>query len=397
VTYDLITIGGGLGGAALAQALAARGARVLVLERTTRFTDRVRGEALHPWGLAEARALGIEAPLRAAGGREVRWWRSSTRGDPRVTERDLLATTPHGAGELTLDHAAMQERLLEAAATAGATVRRGAAVVGLAPGPAPAVTVRAAGGAPETLRARLVVGADGRASRARAWAGLALARDPARLAIAGVLLDGMRLPDDGVRIARDPARGAWASFFPLGGGRFRAYFQYHRDGPPRRLSGAAHLPAFLAACVAAGADPAWLAGATAAGPLAAFDGGDRWVDHPYRAGVALLGDAAATSDPCWGCGLALTLRDARALRDALLAGDDWEAAGHAYAAAHDGYYGALHRLGRWRTALAGIGPAAEALRARVAARTAVAPGRAPDVVGLGPDGPSDAATLHHFS
>jgi flavin-dependent dehydrogenase len=48
--YDLITVGGGLAGAALAKALAERGARVLVLERETRFRDRVRGEAMHPWG-----------------------------------------------------------------------------------------------------------------------------------------------------------------------------------------------------------------------------------------------------------------------------------------------------------------------------------------------------------
>jgi flavin-dependent dehydrogenase len=43
ITYDLITVGGGLAGAALAGALAERGARVLVLERETKFKDRVRG------------------------------------------------------------------------------------------------------------------------------------------------------------------------------------------------------------------------------------------------------------------------------------------------------------------------------------------------------------------
>jgi flavin-dependent dehydrogenase len=42
--YDIITIGGGLAGAALAKVLAERGLRVLVLERETTFRDRVRGE-----------------------------------------------------------------------------------------------------------------------------------------------------------------------------------------------------------------------------------------------------------------------------------------------------------------------------------------------------------------
>ena len=45
-TYDIITVGGGLGGAALAKAMAEHGARVLVLEREKHFKDRVRGEGL---------------------------------------------------------------------------------------------------------------------------------------------------------------------------------------------------------------------------------------------------------------------------------------------------------------------------------------------------------------
>ena len=57
--YDVITIGGGLGGTALAKTLSERGHRVLVLERTTEFTDRVRGEVLVPWGCAEAAKLGL--------------------------------------------------------------------------------------------------------------------------------------------------------------------------------------------------------------------------------------------------------------------------------------------------------------------------------------------------
>jgi 2-polyprenyl-6-methoxyphenol hydroxylase-like FAD-dependent oxidoreductase len=43
--------------------------------------------------------------------------------------------------------------------------------------------------------------------------------------------------------------------------------------------------------------------------------------HPYRRGVALVGDAAAVSDPSWGQGLSMTLRDVRVLRDQLLASE----------------------------------------------------------------------------
>ena len=48
-------MGGGLAGAGFAKLMAARGAKVLVLERPTEFRHRVRGEVLMPWGVAEAR------------------------------------------------------------------------------------------------------------------------------------------------------------------------------------------------------------------------------------------------------------------------------------------------------------------------------------------------------
>jgi flavin-dependent dehydrogenase len=58
--YDLITVGGGLGGSSLAKLRAEAGAGVLVLERETTFKDRVRGEAWSPpWGVVEAQALGL--------------------------------------------------------------------------------------------------------------------------------------------------------------------------------------------------------------------------------------------------------------------------------------------------------------------------------------------------
>jgi menaquinone-9 beta-reductase len=57
--YDIITVGGGLAGSALAKAMAERGARVLLVERETNFKDRGRGEALAPWGVENVRRLGL--------------------------------------------------------------------------------------------------------------------------------------------------------------------------------------------------------------------------------------------------------------------------------------------------------------------------------------------------
>ena len=57
-SWDIVTVGGALAASGLAKAMAERGARVLVVEREREFRDRVRGEALAPWGVAELAALG---------------------------------------------------------------------------------------------------------------------------------------------------------------------------------------------------------------------------------------------------------------------------------------------------------------------------------------------------
>ena len=41
--YDIVAVGGGLGGATLGKTMAERGYRVLVVEREEEFKDRVRG------------------------------------------------------------------------------------------------------------------------------------------------------------------------------------------------------------------------------------------------------------------------------------------------------------------------------------------------------------------
>src|SRR5262245_35369338 len=119
--YEIITVGGGLGGSALAKVMAEHGARVLVLERERQFKDRVRGEQMHPWGVAEAKALGIYKVLHTTCGHELPWW-DTYRGPEQTTHRNLVATTPQQAPEFSFYHPAMQEVVLQAAADAGAEV-----------------------------------------------------------------------------------------------------------------------------------------------------------------------------------------------------------------------------------------------------------------------------------
>lgn len=384
-SYDLITVGGGIGGAALAGVMAERGARVLILERETRFKDRVRGEGLVPWGVDEARRLGIYDFLRESCGHELRYALARI-GPSALPLRDLVETTAHQAPLLTFYHPAMQEALIAWAAEKGAEVRRGVSVTLVEGGQAPTVTTEYAG-RKERFRARLVVGADGRSSRVRNWGGFEQLHDPERNIICGVLMENMTVPPDTFQWVISPERGEGVVIFPEGECT-RAYLAY-RHTEPSRLSGREDIPRFIARSASI-LSPESYDNAKPVGPLASFSGADTWVEYPYRNGVALIGDAAGASDPTYGQGLQLTLRDVRVLRDHLLANDDWNAAAEAYAHEHASYYGTIHTIENWTSEmLFSLGPEADSRRDRALRLIAEDPTRFPDHVFSGPELPAD--------
>ncbi len=393
---DVVVVGGGFAGASLALALASGGVEVLVLEREREFRDRVRGELLYPWGVAAGRSLGSLQHVAPAA-IELRSWRSRIQPLP-ASERDLPTSTPSGEPALAFSHPEVQERLLAAAQDAGAEVVRGARVKGVEPGDRPVVVSTEGASRSERRReAALVVGADGRESLVRREGPFAERQGQEALVIAGALLEGAAVPDDAGHVFMRPAEGTMAFTVPIGGGRHRVYAGYHVDGGRRHLSGSAALPGFLETVVGSGAPEGWFEGARLVGPLAEFSGNDTWVERAYAGGIALVGDAAATSDPNWGCGLALAWRGVRALAAALLDSGDPQVAGADYAEEQRRDFAALRRQTDWLTAVFRTpGPEADALRERVVPLLVADPTRAPDVVGVGPDGPSDEAARRRF-
>jgi 2-polyprenyl-6-methoxyphenol hydroxylase-like FAD-dependent oxidoreductase len=81
--------------------------------------------------------------------------------------------------------------------------------------------------------------------------------------------------------------------------------------------------------------------------------------------VVLVGDAAATTDPTFGQGLSLALRDARTLRDELSKDSDWAEAASRYADQRGVYFRTCHTVEGWlRTLFLDPSADAAALRAK---------------------------------
>jgi 2-polyprenyl-6-methoxyphenol hydroxylase-like FAD-dependent oxidoreductase len=392
--YDLIIVGGGIGGSTLAKVMAEHGARVLVVEREKQFKDRVRGEGMHAWGVPEAKALGIYELLRSTCGLEVRWW-DIYLGSQMLAHRDFIATTPHHSPLFGFYHPDMQEVLLTAAAEAGAEVWRGTSVREVRPNALPTVTVEQDGWMSE-LQARLVVAADGRSSPTCKWAGFEVQHDPDRRLFAGVLLENVPLASDSWYAVLNPTNGQEVFLGNVGHGWVRAYLGYPKDAH-RRFQKADDIPRLIEESVRTGAAADLYAHARAVGPLATFGSDDSWVEHPYKAGVALVGDAASTCDPSFGQGLAMTLRSVRFLRDQLLRTEDWETAGHAYAEEQHRHFSVIHTLEDWyRSMFLETGPEADARRARALPLIAQDDTRLPDLFGMGPDAPISGTLRRRF-
>jgi 2-polyprenyl-6-methoxyphenol hydroxylase-like FAD-dependent oxidoreductase len=169
----VVVVGAGPAGAALAFLLARRGVRVTLVERQTDFAREFRGEALMPSGLGALEQMGLGRELAALP--QVRLEVLEIfRAGRRIASVPIAGDESRIAGPRIVSQPAMLEMLVaEAARFPSFALERGSIardlvrdreqrVVGL--------EVEGASGA-RTLRADLVIGADGRSSVLRRRAG----------------------------------------------------------------------------------------------------------------------------------------------------------------------------------------------------------------------------------
>jgi menaquinone-9 beta-reductase len=358
--WDVVVVGGGFAGSLLGGVLARAGLDVLVAEKEPQFRDRVRGEAIHPWGVTEAKALGILELFELAGGVSLIGIDNYHEG-VRTPLCRWAETSIDGALEIAFAHPRMQEIAFGWAQTQGATAVRPMKVTAHSHNGFSTLVANHEGRERE-LRARLVVGADGKLSQTRQWTGGTSEADPEHHRFGGVAVSGVDIAERDRATLVDGADGDQAVvWFPRDEDTARLYLMMsrellHRYGVERSFEA---ITEYAAHFLPEGA----LTHARQVGPIGYFANSVTWATRAMGNGVVLIGDAAGSLDPTQGHGTALALHDIRQLSDLLLGDDDWDAASAEYVRRRAVYFKVLHSYDQWQTMVGwGSGPDVERLR-----------------------------------
>jgi len=158
---DVVVVGAGPAGSAAATFLRQRGHDVVILDEAQFPRDKICGESVSPGARPLLAALGVADAVRALAPHPLRGM-ALTSPDGTTFRGDYRGVSELGFGAR---RDAFDQVLLEGARAAGAEVREGVRATGLVfeEGAVAGVTLENGAG-PGTLRARLVIGADGRRS-----------------------------------------------------------------------------------------------------------------------------------------------------------------------------------------------------------------------------------------
>jgi 2-polyprenyl-6-methoxyphenol hydroxylase-like FAD-dependent oxidoreductase len=323
---DVVIVGGGIGGGTMATVLARSGLEVIVLERETIYPDRVRGEWIAPWGVAEFKRLGLLDLLYENGAIHVeRNVPYDENWAPDVAEQRALDFTkllPEIRGPLCIGHPTMCNVFSASAKAAGAEVLNGVKEIEVAAGTRPIVSFSSNGPSVQ-LRPRLIIGADGRNSIVRKQLGFPVLADEPHNLLGGMLV--ANVPDWPRHVQAIGTEDKFHYFvFPQGKDMVRLYACYDFAdrtkfaGPDRE---ARLLQAFRLNCLPYAEA---ILGGTPVGSFNSYSNEDHWVDAPTAAGIVLIGDAAGHNDPVTGQGLSIAARDVRMVSDILVSTKDWD-------------------------------------------------------------------------
>ena len=326
--FDVVVVGARCAGSPLAAMLARRGLRVCLVDRSRFPSDSLSTHVIQPRGVAILDRLGVLDAALAAGAApltRLTFVAEDARMDAAIDAKAF------GAPALSMRRLALDYLLVETAASAGAAVRTETAVNGL-------IWEGDRVGGVETkdgpLRARLVVGADGRSSTVAGLVGASEYRSapPGRM-FAWAYFEGTA--EDEGRLRLGSIEGLTFAASPTDSGLYLAAVC-----PPLERK-----DAFLADREAGYMEgiAAWpelhelLAGANRLGPIRVMTSWHGYFREAAGPGWALLGDAGHSKDPSPAQGIADALGHAERLADAIETGLD-----------SDDIDSALRHWWRWR-------------------------------------------------
>ncbi|TBW58769.1 ubiquinone biosynthesis protein UbiH [Marinobacter halodurans] len=328
-TFDVIIVGAGMVGAALANGLGRAGLSVALLDRQEpapfdpASEPDLRVSALSAGSEAYLERLGawpLIRGMRAVPYRRLSVWDAASHPLSRLLPAGVARTTfeaaPLGRDHLghIVENRITQRALWERAGECERIRRITTDNIAAVASDERRVTVTLADS--QALQAELLVGADGAQSRIRQLAGIGTTRDQyAQQALVA-----------SVRYAGPQQDITWQAFHPSGP---RAFLPLHREGEhswaslvwyddPARLAALKQLPDvdFLAAVTRA--FPTDLPPLTAVAGRASFPLARQHAKHYSADRTVLVGDAAHTINPLAGQGVNLGFQDAQALQEELV-------------------------------------------------------------------------------
>ncbi len=307
-----VVVGAGTAGCAVAAALAALELDVLVVDAGMDRTRQLAGELMHPTGARDLRDLGFDGALRAAGAVPVNGFAVVDATEPGEPSTCLLPYGALGQG-VAMEHGALVAALQTSlAGRPHVTVWQTSRVVRVVRNDAAGVEVDVLRPDGEEVRvsARLLVAADGRASRVRGLLGIA--EENVRLStMSGTLVDAVHLPHPsfGHLFVGGPAPVLAYAISPQ---QARVMVDLPTGAEPTTPL---HEPRYLRA-LPGGLQAAVSAALAQNRPLvsASFT---RLPEQVSRGSAVLVGDSAGCCHPLSASGMSSCTRDALALQGAL--------------------------------------------------------------------------------
>lgn len=329
---DVLIIGGGISGTAMAIALRRRGLSVVLVERDAHVREKFKGEYLQPIAVQRLQKLGLGALIQGAlhdqeatAIRELRFRDLASgsllsralsvvsgAGQKGAPVSDVLVRYPQGTFGIAISQHALALRLRAMArGELGSDFLEGVDIQLQSKNvDRPKFTANGL-----VIQPRLVIGADGRQSTVRNWIGgvkapaigrPVLGAEPEFLVGVDFETDA-RLPHR-YEVIRSAGEGTF-SFFQLSSGRQRLYWNT-QDSAAGKQGWRARISEVLEAQVASA-----LGQKAEVGNLAGASAHTSWMGPVGKGRFLLVGDAVAVTTPLGGQGMAFALEHVERLVD----------------------------------------------------------------------------------